>query len=139
MECGFFQNQQVWTRALPAERASWCLTDAAFNDCLSSKSSSSDNLCTILPVWLEHQVETLPFAACDRWQAVIMSLDFQKKQKKQKLFFTASITMCALVLVLVQPVQSCPVISCTSKCCDAFTLFCHLVLYIIKSRVGGKK
>lgn len=124
MEFGFFQNQQVWTWALPAERASWCLTDAAFNDCLSSKSSSSDNLCSILPVWLEHQVETLPFAACDRWQAVIMSLDFKKKKKRcKKKKFTASITMCAPVLVLVQLVQSRPVMSCTSKCCDAFTSF----------------
>lgn len=48
-----FQNQQVWSRPLPAEWASWCLTSAAFNDCLSAESSSSDNLCTNLPVWPE--------------------------------------------------------------------------------------
>lgn len=34
-----FQNQQVWTRPIPAERASWCLTSAAFNDCFRAEFS----------------------------------------------------------------------------------------------------
>lgn len=71
-----FQNHQVWTWPLPAERASWCLTSAAFNDCLSAESSSSDHLCTNLPVWLETRVVTLPFASAGK--AVITSSNFKK-------------------------------------------------------------
>lgn len=73
-----FQNHQVWTRPLPAERASWCLTSAAFNDCLSAESSSSDHLCTNLPVWLETRVVTLPFAPCECWQSCYYKLKLQK-------------------------------------------------------------
>lgn len=73
-----FQNQQVWTGPLPAERASWCLTRAAFNDCLRAESSTSDNLCTNLPLWLETQAVMLPFAPCECWQSCYYKLILQK-------------------------------------------------------------
>lgn len=73
-----FQNQQVWTGPLSAERASWCLISAAFNDGLSAESSSSDNLCANLPLWRETQVVTLPFAPCECWQSCYYKLKLQK-------------------------------------------------------------
>lgn len=80
-----FRNHQVWTRPLPAERASWCLTSAAFNDCLSAESSPSDHLCTNLPVWLETRVVTLPFVARECWQSCYYKLKLQKVVFLQRL------------------------------------------------------
>lgn len=120
-----FQNQQVWTEPLPAERASWCLTSAAFNDCLSAESSSSDNLCANPPLWLETQVVTLPFAPHECWQSCDYNL------KLQKVIFATSIDFSAAADVLLAN-------SCTYICCDSFygfhvPLCCGLFLLINKT------
>lgn len=109
-----------------AAPASWCLTSAAFNDCPSAESSSSDHLCANPPVWLETRAVTLPFAPCECWQSCHYKLRLQKVAFLQR------------PSTSVQLLRSRLANSCTFKRCDSFHSFhvplcCGLFLLINKT------